>query len=51
MLSNFKNFGCNMSIKVHYLHNHLNHLPENLSDLSEEQGERLHQNIKAIEDR
>ena len=40
-----------MSIKVHYLHNHLDRFPENLGDYSEEQGERFHQDIKTMEER
>lgn len=51
MLSNFHILGCNMSIKVHYLHSHLDRFPENLGDYSEEQGERFHQDIKTMEDR
>ncbi|KAK5649680.1 hypothetical protein RI129_000709 [Pyrocoelia pectoralis] len=51
MLSNFNILGCNMSIKVHYLYSHLDRFPENLGDLSEEQGERFHQDIKTMEDR
>ena len=51
MLSNFYKLGCNMSIKVHFLHSHLDHFPENLGDLSEEQGERFHQDIQTMESR
>lgn len=51
MLSNFNILGCNMSIKVHYLHSHLDRFPENLGDCSEEQGERFHQDIQTMEDR
>lgn len=51
MLENFQRLGCNMSIKMHYLHSHLDHFPHNLGDLSEEQGERFHQDIKTMEDR
>lgn len=51
MLSHFKQLGCNMSIKVHYLHSHLDCFPENLGDFSEEQGERFHQDIRTIEER
>ena len=40
-----------MSIKVHFLHSHLNRFPENLGDVSDEQGERLHQDIKVMEER
>lgn len=42
MLNNFKELGCNMSLKVHFLHYHLDFFPENLEDKSEEQGERFH---------
>lgn len=51
MLSNFKSLGCNMSIKVHYLHSHLDNFLGNLGDTSEEQGERFHQDIKTMEAR
>jgi hypothetical protein len=46
MLFHFNGLGCNMNVKLHYLHSHLDHFPENLGDLSEEQGERFHQDIK-----
>lgn len=39
---NFISLGCKMSIKLHYLYGHLSDFPENLSDVSEEQDERLH---------
>ena len=51
MLFNFKNLGMKMSIKVHYLFCHLDRFPENLGDLSKEQGERFHQDIKVMEER
>jgi hypothetical protein len=38
--------GCNMSLKLQYLHFHLDYFPENLGDLSEEQGERFNQDVK-----
>ena len=40
-----------MSIKVHFLHIHLDRFPANLGDLSEEQGERFHQDIRTMEER
>jgi hypothetical protein len=49
MLFHFNRLGCNMSVKFHYLHSHLDRFPENLGDLSEEQSERFHQDIKTIE--
>jgi hypothetical protein len=51
MLSHFKNLGCNMSIKVHFLHSHLQRFPDNLGHYSEEQGERFHQDMKTMEER
>ena len=51
MLENFMILGINMSIKVHFLHNHLDRFPENLGDVSDEQGERLHQDIKTMDGR
>jgi hypothetical protein len=40
-----------MSLKLHFLHFHLDYCPENLGDLSEEQGERFHQDVKEMERR
>ena len=51
MLDCFHKLGCNMSIKVHYLHSHLDRFPENLGDYSEEQGERFHQDLRTMEER
>ena len=51
MLNNFKELGANISIKVHYRHSHLERFPENLGGLFKEQGERFHQEIKAMEER
>jgi len=46
MLFHFNRLGCNMSVKVHYLHSHLYRFLDNFGDLSEEQGKRFHQGIK-----
>ncbi|GFT20545.1 uncharacterized protein TNCV_2183821 [Trichonephila clavipes] len=51
MLSNLKELGCNMSIKIHFLHSHLDQFPQNLGDFSEEQGERFHQDLRTKEER
>jgi hypothetical protein len=40
-----------MSLKLHSLHFNLDYFPENLGDLSEEQGERFHQDVKEMERR
>jgi hypothetical protein len=51
MLENFKKLGCNMSVKVHFLHSHIEYYPENLGRFCEEQGERFHKDIKEMEKR
>lgn len=51
LLESFKKLGCNMSIKVHFLHSHLANFPENLGAVSDEQGERFHQDLKVMEAR
>ena len=51
LLNCFHEIGANMSIKVHYLHSHLNNFPDNCGDYSDEQGERFHQDLKVMEDR
>ena len=50
LLLSLQDLVCRMSIKVHYLHNHLSEFPANLGDVSEEQGERFHLNVKAMEE-
>ncbi|KRZ05510.1 hypothetical protein T11_3579 [Trichinella zimbabwensis] len=51
MLEKFEKLGCNMNLKLHFLHSHLDFFPQNLGDVSEEQGERFHQDIKQMEQR
>ncbi|GFS88858.1 uncharacterized protein TNCV_3569561 [Trichonephila clavipes] len=51
MLSNLKELRFNMSIKVQFLHSHLDRFPQNLGDFSEEQGERFHQDLRTMEKR
>ena len=51
MLLAFRDLGCNMSIKVHFLNSHLHQFPENLGDVSDEQGERFHQDLMVMEER
>jgi hypothetical protein len=48
ILDTFKLLGCNMSLKLHFL---ASHLPPNLGAVSEEQGERFHQDLKDVERR
>ena len=51
LFANFHKLRCNMSVKVHFLHSHLEYFPTNLGALSEEQGERFHKDIKIMEKR
>ena len=51
MLTAFRNLGCNMSIKMHYLFSHMDRFPENLCSMSDEQGESFHQDLKELETR
>ena len=47
----YRTLGCNMSIKMHYLHSHMDWFPENLGSMIDEQGERFHQDMKEMETR
>ena len=49
MLTIFQALGARMSIKIHYLFSHLGRFPENLGEVSEEQGKRFHEAIKNME--
>ena len=51
MLQNLHALGARMSIKFYYLLSHLDYFPENLGDVSKEQDERFHQDIRTIEER
>lgn len=51
LLESFQKLGCNMSIKLHFLHSHLANFPDNLGAVSDEQGERFHQDLKVMEAR
>jgi hypothetical protein len=49
LLTSYKAMGCNMSLKIHFLDSHLNFFPENLGEISDEHGEKFHQDITAVE--
>ena len=51
MLIVYQKLGCRMSLEIHFLHSHLNFFPDNLGDVSDEHGERCHQDISDIETR
>jgi len=48
LLNSYEKLGCNVSVKVHFLHSHVNYFPENLEAIIEEQGVSSHQDIKTI---
>ncbi|UYV73369.1 hypothetical protein LAZ67_10002875 [Cordylochernes scorpioides] len=39
LLLSYKALGCNMSLKIHFLHSHLDFFPDNLGAVSDEHGE------------
>ena len=51
MLTAFRNLGCNMSVKMHYLFSYMDQFPENLGSMSDKQGERFYQDLKEMETR
>jgi len=50
-LTSYKAMGCNMSLKIHFLESHFDFFPENLGEVSDEHGERFHQDILVTEKR
>lgn len=51
MLAEYQELGCRMQLKMYFLHSHLDFLPPNLGDVSDENGERFHQYIVTMETR
>ena len=51
MLKAYEQLGARMSLKMHFLDSHLDFFPSNLGEVSDEQGERFHQDISVIEGR
>lgn len=49
LLQAYEDMGCWMSLKIHFLHFHLNFFPPNLRAVNDEQGERFHQDINKME--
>lgn len=50
-LNAYAEMGCKLSIKINFIHSHLDFFPDNLGQLSDEQGERFHREIAACEER
>lgn len=51
LLDAYHDMGCKMSLKLHFLKNHLSFFHKNLGHVSDEHGERFHQDIALIEKR
>ena len=47
----YRLMGCHMSLKIHLLDSHLDFFPDNLGAVSDEHGERFHQDISVMESR
>jgi len=50
-LENCNKLGINMGLKMHMLHSHFDKFPKKMIDVSDEMGERFHQDIAAMERR
>ena len=48
-LSSHKTLGARMSLKIHFLHSHLDFFPANMGEVSDEHGVRFHLEIKEME--
>ena len=51
LLCTFQKCSCNMSLKLHFLHSHLDNFSENLGAMSKERDEGIYQDTKTIEKR
>jgi hypothetical protein len=51
LLQSYQKLGCNMSLKIHFLHSHLDFFPENYGAVTDEHGEHFHQDISSMEKR
>jgi len=49
LLQSYQKLGCNMSLKIHVLHSHLDFFPENVGAVSDEHGEHFRKDISSME--
>ena len=49
ILKSYERMGCRLFLKTHVLHFHLDFFPANLGAVSDEHGERFHQQISIME--
>ena len=50
-LQSYQKLGCNMSLKIHFLHSHLDFSPDKCGAVSDDHGERFHHHISSMEKR
>ena len=51
LIESYEKLGWRMSLKLHFLHSHLDFFQNNFGNVSEEQGERCYQDIQVMEKR
>ena len=51
IVNSYQAIGARMSLKIHFLHSHIDFFPQNLGAVSDEHGERFHQEIAVMEQR
>jgi len=51
LMDSYEQLGCNMSLKMYFSFSHLDFFPLNCGDVSDEHGERFHQDISVMEQR
>lgn len=51
LLHSYEALGCKMSLKLHFLMSHLDFFPDNMGSVSDEHGERFHQDVAVMEKR
>jgi hypothetical protein len=45
LITSYEKLGCNVSLKTHFLHSHLDSFPVNCGAVSDEHGEPFHQDV------
>ena len=51
LLAAYKEMGCRMSLQMHFVHSHLEFFLENFGAVNDEQGEKFHPDIQAMEEK
>jgi len=51
LLQSYQKLSCNMSLKIPFLHSHLDFFPEDCGAVSDEHGEHFHQDVSSMEKR